>query len=391
MVRKAPPMSKKNEELLAGFIRSKTHCKETTIRNIRALFRIFANWLDKPLDKATKEDILDFVMDFKKRTKTSSQILMITMIKDFYKWLYSLEDPAYKKPGKYPPIVEDLKRPRKKKPLKEYPTAEELLKIISCCQNLKEKALIAVGYETATAGRAKKELLNMKIGDIILKNNCAYIKIPESKSEPRTTVVKKFINEFRAWLDAHPNADNPNAYLWPSSRTPKMSYPMTDTIFKRACKRAGVKAYPLRSLRHRRAKDLEDVLGIREKMAYFGWSTITTAQVYGDFTSEESCEKIVANAEGRPVRGEEELKEWKCPGCGNINSPAARFCGTCSQPKDDLTAIKASSEVEVKVENVMELLVQRMISNPEFKEQLASMLLNPMVTQVTKQKIKTEV
>lgn len=397
-LRKHPVPSKKNKELIAKYLRSKTDCRPRTLKNNETLLNIFAGELGKPMDKATQDDVLDFVTDFKKEAKETSVALMITILKSFYKWLYSQKNPKYKKKGKYPPIVEDLKRPTiNRNGHKEYPSAEELIKIIAGCERPRDKALIATAYETGTGGRADKELLNFKISDITIKNNCAYIVIRQSKTLTRTTVVKKFISELRAWLEAHPKANDPDAWLWPSKYNDRMTYSGAARIFKKACERVGVKSYSLRSLRHRRAKDLENVLSIREKMAYFGWSSINTAQVYGSFTSEEACERIEANEEGREIKREVELKKWICPACNTENSPAARFCMNCTQPKDDVTAIKGISFASID-EDFKKTIAFGILNSPAFREELRKEIREALswdgsvvTDSVAKQKIKTEV
>jgi hypothetical protein len=242
---------------------------------------------------------------------------------------------------------------------------------------------LVTGYETATAGRARKELLNIRLGDITIKNNVAYIDIPESKTEARRVMVKKFIQDFRLWLNLHPLKDQSDAPLFVTEfnsrrqrnvvkadysedgryvtvhyqnkrhrrfrifrdsvgrEYKKLSYQAARDVMAKACRRAGTKPYTLRSLRHRRSKDLEHILPLREKMAYFGWSNVGTALIYGSFTSEEACETIAAVEDGRPVRRvEEEMENWVCPACKTSNPPTHNFCGVCTQPRDERIAIK---------------------------------------------------
>jgi integrase len=351
--RPAAPLSKHNARLLRRFGDSLIDLKEQSRINYIGLLMAMARKVEKPLDRLSKDDVLSFLNEYKKRAKPRSLKLMIISLKKLYGWL-----------GK-PEIMEEVKIPQiDDRDQKIYPTVEEFLKILEVTTNIRDKAFFACGYETATIGRAKKEWLNVKLRDVVLEDNVAYIKILESKTRARTVIVKKFIKELRDWLEIHPAADNPDAYLWVSlqgnRRGKKLSYQAMNNAFKRSCRKAGVPLYPLRSLRHRRAKDLEKVLSIREKMAYFGWRNINTAMVYGNFSSEEACETIIAAEEGWEIkRDEEALRSWKCPACKTDNQPNMRFCGNCTQPRDEALAIKkAITSVEEIADQVLAKLLQ---------------------------------
>ena len=380
-----------NEKLIKDFARSLTGAREKTIENYCIMLETFARIVNRPLDTLKKEDILEFIEHYRNRKgrvgekiKPRSLKLMIISIKKFYRWLYIRNGGKLKK-KEYPPIVADLEVPRvDEREKKLYPSAEEFLRILNACTFIRDKAAIATGYETGTAGRPRKELLNMKIKDVRIVNNVACITIWESKTISRVTVVKKFINELREWLQVHPDANNPNAWLWVKGKgktpTEKLTYAALNAAFKKACKRAGTPIYPLKSLRHRRAKDLEKVLSIREKMAYFGWKSIATAQIYGSFTSEEACESVIAAEEGREVvRQEEELmKMWKCPSCRTENPPHAKFCMTCSQPQEDATAIRGAGTLFSDLEAITELIFARvleMLKDDEIGEKVKQILL----------------
>ena len=300
----------------------------------------------------------------------------------------------------------------------------------------RDRSLLCTGYETATAGRARKELLNINLGDIRIQNNVAYIDIWESKTEARRVIVKKFINEFKNWLSIHPfnQGDLPfnelekvplyitefnprkqhaskvsispdrdyavvedlrgfkrrvRLYHAPNGKTyVRMSYSSARLVMRAACKRAGTKIYSLRALRHRRAKDLEHVLPLREKMAYMGWSDVNTAMVYGSFTSEEACDSIIAAEEGRPLERNDEVKNWRCEACETINPPTARFCLNCSQPKD----VKMAIGIRMKaVEEIVDLVISKVLNNHVMRKMLIQEMkkeLEEPKNQQMKEKIK---
>lgn len=399
---------KENKELLKRFEATLMHVGEKRRKDAVMHVRIFSNVLGKPLDKATHGDIVKALKKEEKRLSHGSFIQRVCAVKQFYK--------AIKKKR----LVKDIKLPKRKKPKPKYPSAEEFNRILNAPMHPRDRSLLCTGYETATAGRAEKELLNINLGDIRIQNNTAYIQIWESKTDARQVIVKKFIADFKHWLNLHPfnqgdityeelekvplyiTAFNPKRvpqalrvsltpdkkyavvdnkrgfrrrirlYQAPNGRMySRMSYSSARLIMRAACKQAGTKIYSLRALRHRRAKDLEHVLPLREKMAYMGWSNVNTALIYGTFTSEEACDSIIAAEENRPLERNDEVKNWRCEGCQTNNPPTAKFCLNCSQPKDVKMAMGLSMKA---VGDIVDLVLSKVLSNDEMKEMLIESL-----------------
>jgi integrase len=292
-------LSPENEQLISKFEASLISDAEDTKRTHVGRLTVYAKRIGKPMDQVSKEELIAFLNKYRNtkvkrdgewhKPKPRTVKTLIIAIKLFYWWLHGEKEEDGRK--KYPEIVRGLKPPRvDDREQKIYPTAEEFVRILNATHSVLYKALFAVGYETATAGRPKKELLNMRVGDVRLENNVAYITVRESKTRTRTVIVKKLINEFRTWWNQHPFIHDSMAWLWVCLKKDhygkKLGYQAANTALKTSCKRAGTRPYPLKALRHRRAKDLEDVLPIRKKMAYFGWRNIRTAEIYGNFCSE---------------------------------------------------------------------------------------------------------
>lgn len=304
-------------------------------------------------ETAPDEDLLRFYNGYKKDKKRSTVKLMAVSIRQFYRVML-----GYRK-RELPDIVKNIVPPSvDNKDIKEYPTAKETIAIINAATNPRDRALLSGNYETATGSRPDKEWLSLKIGDIRIEKNVAYVTIRESKTRPRITVIKKFVGDLKLWLNMHPDGANEAAYVWcvlhGQNYGRRMGYGNADRILKSACRKAGTKPYAFRAFRHRRAKDLESVLSIREKMAYMGWTSIQTAQIYGNFTSEESCETIVANEEGRPRRNEsDELLSWICGGCKSVNPCTNSFCGVCGGRKNDVEPLQ-----RIKVEKLIDLFLE---------------------------------
>jgi integrase len=364
-------LTPENQRLIEEFCDTLVYLSDGRKRDITAILRVFARKLGKPMDKANKDEVLKALNTLREGTKKSSLRIYATTIRQYYKHLGRKD------------VVDAIVLPKAHKPKPIYPSGEEFIRIINACHHPRDRCLLAVGYETATAGRANKELLNIRIGDITLKNNTAYIDIRESKTQARRVMVKKFIHDLIAWLNIHPLRDQPEAPLFVTTKWGRnsrakiyrdkagreyrrLSYQAARDIMTRACKKAGTKPYTLRSLRHRRAKDLEHVLPLREKMAYFGWSNVGTALIYGSFTSEEACETILAAEEGRPIRRvDEEMESWTCQACKSVNPPTHSFCGVCSQPKDERTAIKVQPQ---SIDRLVDEVIKRLLVILQDKE-----------------------
>jgi integrase len=236
-------------------------------------------------------------------------------------------------------VVKWLKPQLKEKTIKKFPTEEEILRIVQATINQRDRAFIFNLYES---GARINEWLHVRFGDIEFKNNTAIITIRVSKTKQRKIVLIKSFLDFKLWLQQHtdPKQDN---YVWSrlEDASERLRYSTVQKMIRRLSNRAGVPYYSPHKFRHARAKTLEKVLLTREKMNYFGWSSVEMVQTYGEFTDDEVINTVLANERMLELEERKDLlKNLVCPHCKGENPASAKFCYTCSTPLDGKIAIQ---------------------------------------------------
>ena len=130
------------------------------------------------------------------------------IVKQFYAWLYDIEDPRQEG---YPKAVSWIhpKEPKTDLQASDLLTAGEVKKLISCTPDLRFKALIALCCE---CGLRVGEALKLKIGDVHLDENCITLSVRSEKDgPPRQAFAIKSFPLLTQWLDQHPSKENKEA------------------------------------------------------------------------------------------------------------------------------------------------------------------------------------
>ena len=118
---------------------------------------------------------------------------------------------------------------------------EEIKKVIDSCTTLRDKALIDFAYDS---GKRIGEILNIKIKDIQVTKNGYLIKT-DGKTGVSSFLVLECLPTLAAWLEGHPNNDDPEAWLFPNEKHVwkgnKLAYSAARNMLKRVVKESGIK------------------------------------------------------------------------------------------------------------------------------------------------------
>ncbi len=266
-------------------------------------------------------------------------------------------------------ILEKLKSPRVRLPPPETLTPEEAERLLEEARTLKNKALIAVLLE---GGLRISEALSLRIGDVEFDEYGAKLYVRQSKTEARPVRIIKYTHILRAWLQSHPQRNNPQAWLFPKATNPdKHMTPQTaNNNIKRIARRAGIKknVHP-HILRHTRATMLATRLTDREMMMVFGWKTVEMVRRYTHLTMRDVETSLLKKVYGIDKDDDRTpLTTKTCPRCGAQNPAQAKFCWNCGYPFEQvqIQIIKKETETEQLARKIAELLKQ----NPEILGQL---------------------
>jgi len=183
-----------------------------TVKLDKHALRKLAHFLnEKPFKNITKEDIQDF---FKGISNYSTHDAIGSKLLPFFRWLFDLdkkETPSimgwFEFTRKH--VKDRLEDPNKNQ--KHFITRDEYQKILNACYNNSERALWETYY---ISGGRREEVLNMKIGDVHIKNGKVEITLQKSKTIPRNVPLSEPSPYLTELLDTHPGKDNPSAPLW---------------------------------------------------------------------------------------------------------------------------------------------------------------------------------
>ncbi|AIY90067.1 tyrosine-type recombinase/integrase [Geoglobus acetivorans] len=298
-------------------------------------------------------------------------------LKKFFKWLGKEELVSWFSLGN----VENKLSPA------DLITEEEFKKMLSACQNSRDRAFLSLIYET---GARIGEIGSMKIKDVIFDEYGAVVwfslRNTSSKKHRRKLRVVFSAQYLAAWLKDHPLKDDPEAPLWVKlsgkNRLQHVEYNDIRAQLKRIAKRAGIKKriYP-HLFRHTRAtrllQQVPEIVGAK----FMGWVPGTKMTRVYIHLADQDVENAILNLYGLKTENDsKDLEVRKCPRCDFINDAESRFCSRCGLPLNE-DALKEVEEWERQKAEAMKLL-----SNPEFLAKFMSMMQEiEMIKQIYKE------
>lgn len=358
-------ISKSNKERLIEF---KNYClannvgKNKTSRYLYDLMHI-AEWLNKPFEKANRKDIEKIMIkleeakgeqtnkSFSEWTKRGYRII----IRKFYKWL---RDTKY-----FPPEVDwisiRMKECNKKLP-EDMLSEEEILALINCCSNPRDKALVSLIYDS---GCRVGELLNLRLRDIEYFDKGMKIYLNGKTGMRRIPIVFSvpFIDK---WLNLHPTK-KPESFVWVGGNGERIGYGRVRKLIKDCAIRAKItKRVNPHNFRHSRASFYSDKLNDRIMMEYFGWHNPDTISIYSHLNGKQ-IENSILEANGFSVqekKDKELLKSKKCLRCNKTHEATSLYC-TCGFPLDE----KLAQEIKVKEmqREKADVIMDKIVNDPE--------------------------
>ncbi|MGC8993727.1 MAG: tyrosine-type recombinase/integrase, partial [Candidatus Aenigmatarchaeota archaeon] len=254
---------------------------------------------------------------------------------------------GYSKRDGYPEVVDWIDTGNKNTNYQKLPqvlTMEEINKMIEVCDNLRDKALISVLYES---GCRASEILDLKIKDLEF-DEYGGVLIVRGKTGSRRIRLISSIPALKEWLNVHPRKNDPNASLFCSLAKNNKGSPLDvcglHFIVKEIAKKAGInkRVYP-HLFRHTRATHLAKYLTEQELKIYFGWAKGSDMPgVYVHLSGRDVENKILQISGVKPKESESlpTLPTIKCYRCGEENSSGNKFCWKCGAPLQQKTIEK---------------------------------------------------
>ena len=337
------------------------------IRRINYIQRLrkVAEWIPDNFLNPRKEDIEEVLGNLASDDYTDwTRHTYITMLKKFYRWKLE-EVPKY--------ISEMTARVRENgKAPEDLITKNEATALINNSKNARDRALIATLYDS---GCRIGELLNMRIKDLSFDEFGALLKVTGKTGFRHVRIVGNSIAYLRAWLDDHPQRNDPDNAILFCSLSEKilgrnLTYADVYSILRKSAKRAGIKKriHP-HLFRHTRATILASKVTEAPLESQMGWvhgSKQTRTYVHLSLRDQDNA---ILKAYGINVNEDETIKEDRpkeCPRCHALNPSDAQYCRNCWMPFDTKVAL----EMEEKEKKLQEAVMTSRYIDPVVKKMI---------------------
>ncbi|MFH1770117.1 MAG: tyrosine-type recombinase/integrase [archaeon] len=363
-------ISQKNKEIIKKYL-DHMLAKNVTIGRAIKLgmeLRKLANWFGKDFEDIDKIDVervvrqINLNSNYKEWTKSDYK----KCIKQFFKWLKGDDDIS-------PPEVRWIK-PRIKlcdnRLINDIFSPEDVFKIVSACNNKRDKALIMFLYESG--GRAS-EVLGMDIRDYYMGPHCAKARLIGKTGERIIPIVNSmpYISDY---LNNRRLREDPNAPLWLSRGTyhhlKRLKYQGFTKIIKKAFSECNMdrKCNP-HLFRHSRASELCKTLTEAQMCQYFGW-VVGSGQIrtYVHISGRD-IDASILKYNGIEIDANEDndnkiLQRQSCPRCNTTNSATSKYCSQCSSVLDFKEALETEEILKTETDKAMKYLME-IAKNPE--------------------------
>jgi len=184
--------------------------KTSTIRKDLYAIRFVARRLKNKTFKDAKEKdfvrIISIVNEQKWSYETKRNHRVV--LKKFTKWAYGI-----KQRNKYPTSVDWIETTSKKEREmlpEELITKEEFDRMLSVCDNLRDKCILFLLFET---GVRIGEALDIQLKHIVFQKDGSALVLVSGKTGMRRIPLFASVPAIKSWLNIHPLRDNPESYL----------------------------------------------------------------------------------------------------------------------------------------------------------------------------------
>lgn len=338
--------SQHNRELILRFDEENmvNGLKDTTRLNTMVILHNFAEFLGtKKFEEVDKQTIAAYIAnlkekkkenDLKKKKKESNDYdltieLVKTKLKRFYKWLSGGEN--------YPDSVKWLRGKGKNETLdeKKILKEEEVKKMIEVADSWRDKAMVAVLYESACR---IGEFLGMKIEDLVFDGYGVRVKVSGKTGEREIRLVFS-VPYLKEWLKRHPQKDRKEAWLWSVKGDKPMTESNVNYMLKKLAKKSGIeKEVHPHLLRHSRLTYLAGRLKESYLRKFAGWTGDSNmVKTYVHLNDKDVDLALLKDVYGISKFSEVEeveraLTPKVCPNCGEHNPADVSYCLRCHFP-----------------------------------------------------------
>lgn len=350
---------KENKKLIFDFIRDCTLGKTVKNKERKKIglarcskyaidLRRISSWLDKSFKLVLQSDMEKFITSLEndklkklngENFSENTKVDLKKTIKKFYKWLLGNNE-------RYPDIVSWIDTYSEVKEIRAL-TREEIEKMADRTISLRDKIIIMMLFDS---GARIEEFLNLRLRNIMKKEDYYMIRIEHSKTKPRTISVPMCTKLIEEWLSVHPDKNNQNAQFMP------IAYDNLRMMLRRLGERVLKKSVNPHLFRHSSATYYCNKLSQFQLCYRYGWAMSSkepARYIDREGIHEQETAKIIKNDEISSVQKKnqemnEELSRLKSQygQMENVMQKINDFMSVLSKNKDFRKIV--SSEGQVK-------------------------------------------
>jgi integrase/recombinase XerD len=361
-----------NRKAILNFLQASQARGVGPARQIVYVYKLtkLSNMLNKDFRKTTSKDMEKTIAKLEAtRLSEWTKHTFKAVVKRFYQWLRGLED-------EYPPEVKWIKLRMKNEGRilpEELLTEEEVKRLAEAAESPRDRAFVLTLYES---GCRVGELTSLRIKHIQFDKYGAVL-IVNGKTGMRRVRTIASSPALAAWMNNHPDHDNPNAPLWTlignTNHGQEMDRDTAAALIRRLASKIGLKKrVNPHMFRHSRASHLANVMTEAQMKTYLGWVPGSDmASVYVHLSGRD-VDKALLQLNGIAQEGEKTepvLKVLICPRCNQKSDPISRFCQKCGLPLE----LKAGLEIE-EARSKADEVMSKLLEDPEVKDLLEQKL-----------------
>src|SRR5574341_135605 len=327
--------------------------------------RMLAVWLGKDFRCASESDLKSLVRKIQEMPYAASykRDFKITLRK-LYRFLrHTTEDPEELKWMK----VEN--RTDKRKLPEDMLSEEDIKSMINMADNPRDKALVAVMYES---GCRIGEILSLRIKQVKFDTLGGYLMVNGKTGARRVRIVSS-VPFLTTWINEHPLKEIPDASFWIRRRGNELemiSYAAVSQVLRRLQRKAKItKPVHPHNFRHSRATYLANHLTESQMKEYLGWVQASKMAAVYVHLSGRDIDNAILKTYGIQTEnnGKQEslLKPQACQRCSETNPATNKYCFKCGFPLDEKERLQL---LETNLQrSEADRIMDELIKDEEFK------------------------
>ena len=320
------------------------------------IFLLYNKFQD--INAILQSDVEDYVLERKEKVSPFTLQGDILELKLFLKWFL---------PDKVDQLITfKIQKPKRKLPVDQLITREDIQKMVASCDTQRDRALIMLLWDS---GARINEILSRSIGHVAFDRYGAVI-IVDGKTGERRMRLTSCVPDLQAWVNIHPMKNNQNAPLFITynrygSGKKELNVHTVQNRLKVIAAQAGIqkRVHP-HGIRHARLTDLsKQGFSEMELRIIAGWeSSSLMPAVYVHLSGADVENKVLAKAgiiTEDSKAGSSTLDARQCPRCGGLYAYDMKYCPKCSLILDSKTAMEILQAEEQAVKEPEHQTIQQ--------------------------------